>query len=262
MRRNPEDLIELGSRQWLIQEATWQDDATELKLVSADDAIATAPIQPDYLNFKGNGTIYLASTATVAPILEYSFDGHNFVEWPHSTAGATHTFDTLTVDDDVTIYVRGNNERMRYSQFFMTGTIYADGDVGTLIDGIGGPAVAIETYTFMYLFSGCTSLMTPPRIEAITTSKSCYSNMFRGCTGIVEAPTLHAVDVAETAYNNMFNGCSSLQKVTIYAETLGPDALTYWLYNVNPSGQLTCPQSLVIPSGHYELPTGWTRVNL
>lgn len=262
LSHNSTQLWQYGGCLWVAKDYTWKGNATQMTLVKVDNAMALAFSPIDYLRFTGNGTIYLTSTATVAPVLEYSFDGHHFVEWPHYTAGFTHTFDTLTIDDDVTIFVRGNNERMRYSQFFMTGTIYADGDVGTLIDGVGGADVTIQTHTFMQLFMGCASLKTAPKIEAISTNTSCYTGMFRDCTGIEEAPTLHAINVAERAYNNMFNGCSSLQKVKIYAETLGPDALTYWLYGVNPSGQLTCPQSLVIPSGYYQLPAGWTRVNL
>ena len=63
---------------------------------------------------------------------------------------------------------------------------------------------------FSYMFSGCTSLTTPPMLPALTLVTEVYEGMFDGCTSLVNAPSLPATTIAGGCYRGMFSGCTSL----------------------------------------------------
>ena len=60
------------------------------------------------------------------------------------------------------------------------------------------------------MFSGCTSLVTPPELPATTLAPQCYANMFGGCTSLTTAPDLPAMVFTPFCYYRMFQGCISL----------------------------------------------------
>jgi hypothetical protein len=60
------------------------------------------------------------------------------------------------------------------------------------------------------MFSGCSSLTTPPLLPAIELAPSCYSYMFKECVSLTTPPLLSAMTLANNCYEGMFSGCSSL----------------------------------------------------
>ena len=64
---------------------------------------------------------------------------------------------------------------------------------------------------FSYMFSGCTSLTTPPMLPALTLDAvQVYEGMFEGCMSLVNAPSLPATAITQGCYRGMFSGCTSL----------------------------------------------------
>ena len=77
------------------------------------------------------------------------------------------------------------------------------------------PATTITQYCYARMFSGCTSLVTPPpELPAQTMQEGCYKNMFMDCTSLTSTPDIKATTGATSACQQMFQGCSSLTAVT------------------------------------------------
>ncbi len=72
------------------------------------------------------------------------------------------------------------------------------------------PATTLESGCYGYMFYGCTSLTTAPKLPATTLASQCYYSMFQKCTSLTTAPELPATTLAEYCYMNMFQGCTSL----------------------------------------------------
>ena len=98
-----------------------------------------------------------------------------------------------------------------YYNFAMSGDFFGRGDVTSLINGIGGDC-ALPNFAFVGLFSGCTSLLTSPKLPSTTLSKRCYQNMLKWCSSIKIAPELPANNLSEGCYYVMFGNCYSLTK--------------------------------------------------
>lgn len=98
-----------------------------------------------------------------------------------------------------------------YYNFAMSGDFNARGDVTSLINGVGGDC-ALPNFAFVGLFSGCTSLLTSPKVPSTTLSKSCYANMFKWCSSLKEGPELPAMNLTERCYYVMFGNCNGIKK--------------------------------------------------
>ena len=72
------------------------------------------------------------------------------------------------------------------------------------------PATTLANACYAYMFNGCTSLTTAPKLNATTLANDCYAYMFNGCTSLTTAPELNATTLVEGCYANMFSGCTSL----------------------------------------------------
>lgn len=235
------ELFSYDGCMWVAKSYTWKDNATQMTLVKVDNAMALAFTPIDYLRFSGNGTIYLRTKLNLD--IEISQDGENFSPWTYEKFGGYRYYYTLTLSAGQTYYMRGNNptglaNAANFSQFFMSGSIYVAGDIGTLINRTGGENLTIPDYAFKSLFSGCSSMLSAPELPFKDTGDySCYQ---------------------------MFYNCSSLgQLITRMTSNTGNNGTYQWLYGVAATGDFYCPQSLVIvsndPSG---IPSGWTRHNL
>lgn len=231
-------LWQYGGCLWVAKDYTWKGNATQMELVKVDNAFALAFTPIDYLRFTGNGTIYLRTKLDLD--IEISQDGENFNPWAYEEFGGYRYYYTLNLSDGQTYYMRGNNQAgladaENFSQFFISGNIYAAGDVGTLINRTGGENLTVPDYAFKSLFSGCSSMLSAPELPFKDTGDySCYQ---------------------------MFYNCSSLgQLITRMTSNTGNNGTYQWLYGVAATGDFYCPQSLVIesndPSG---IPSGWTR---
>ena len=65
------------------------------------------------------------------------------------------------------------------------------------------------------MFAGCTSLTTPPALNAIITEHSdgCYKSMFEGCTALTSVAANTAPVLAPYCYQQMYKDCTSLATV-------------------------------------------------
>ena len=89
------------------------------------------------------------------------------------------------------------------------------------------PAVTIKSYCYQSMFNGCSSLLVAPDLPATTLQSYCYNNMFKGCASLTAAPELPATTLANYCYTNMFNGCTSL----LSAPTLPATTLANYCYH-------------------------------
>jgi hypothetical protein len=81
--------------------------------------------------------------------------------------------------------------------------------------------------SYQQMFSGCTSLTTPPKtLPAKTIGVSGYYRMFYGCTALTKAPEIAATKIWTSGCKEMFYGCSNL--------TAGPKFLdgVFGFYNI------------------------------
>ena len=128
---------------------------------------------------------------------------------------------------------KGFSSGRQYSTFKMTGKIAASGSVMSLIDGIGLSVEIPNSYGFLDLFYGCTSL--------------------------TQAPELPATTLTERCYNSMFEGCTNLSQIDVTFEEWPVNDETYrWVTNVAPTGTFYCPKVLPLEYGVDRIPEGWT----
>ena len=50
------------------------------------------------------------------------------------------------------------------------------------------PATTLAENCYQYMFNGCSSLTTLPKLPATTLPRYCYYNMFEYCSSLVETP--------------------------------------------------------------------------
>ena len=73
----------------------------------------------------------------------------------------------------------------------MTGLIEAYGNIQSLMNFSDSCTEAC----YINLFSGCTTLITPPDFLATTLAPSCYRNMFNHCISLTAFPFLNSKDI-------------------------------------------------------------------
>ena len=123
------------------------------------------------------------------------------------------------------------------------------------------PATTLASRCYYNMFDGCTSLTTAPKLPATTLAINCYYGMFSSCTSLTTAPTLPATTLTSNCYQYMFYGCTSLNNVTVYADDISAlDCTTNWLSNVASSGTFRNLGSVIYPTGASGIPSGWTEV--
>ena len=92
-------------------------------------------------------------------------------------------------------------------------------------------AKRLSNYCYGYMFSGCTSLTTTPKLPATKLARDCYEYMFWNCTSLTAAPALPATILADGCYENMFDGCISLTSAPeLPATTLERFCYSYMFY--------------------------------
>ena len=124
--------------------------------------------------------------------------------------------------------------------------IRARGNIASLNKGTGDTYktnyLTADDHGYLYLFSGCTSLIQAPELPATTLDSNCYASMFYGCTSLTQAPELPATTLAEYCYSNMFENCYGLtQAPTLPATTLATNCYSSMFYYCN---NLTQPPEL------------------
>ena len=97
-----------------------------------------------------------------------------------------------------------------------------------------GPTEVFER-SFDEMFSGCTSIMSVPKLPAETLAHQCYRAMYWGCTSLVSVPTdlVPATTLGNGCYMSMFENCSSLRVPPALPaeEVINMSAYTYMFKN-------------------------------
>lgn len=262
-----------------------------------------------------NNVIKLVCNISEQKTVEVSTDKVTWTSYTTTTSGVT----LATLNSGQKLYVRGNNSSYggstsKYSNFTTTGNFDVEGNIMSLLygDDFASKTTYPATYTFVRLFdsskvvnaknlilpattatgrcyyamfSGCTRMITAPKLPAktlgtycyygmfyntaiteapelpATTLKTyCYYRMFRGCTGLTKSPVLPAKTLTGSCYYQMFWQCSNLNHVTMLATDISAsDCLYNWLSSVAATGTLVKDASMTtLPSGASGIPSGWT----
>jgi hypothetical protein len=223
--------------------------------------------------------------------LEYSLDKMRWKPYPVNggTLGLVITLPTTGSK----VYFRGTkgkNLNFSHCYFSMTGKINASGSVMSLIDEKCEMDMIPTDGCFSGLFSGCTNLLTAPKLPATILERNCYSSMFSGCYNLTTAPELPATELYDGCYSGMFADCKKLKRAPYLPATdLVPDCyyrifsgcsvLNYisvnftkwggntssWVLHVQmDGGTFVCPQELAevyqTTNNGYgsRIPNGWT----
>lgn len=81
------------------------------------------------------------------------------------------------------------------------------------------PATTLSDGCYGFMFLGCTSLKSTPKLPATNLAAKCYQYMFYGCSSLEFGPELAATELKNLCYKEMFFKCSSLKVAPILNAT-------------------------------------------
>lgn len=84
-------------------------------------------------------------------------------------------------------------------------------------------SIGMQNYTFFETFKNCTSLTNVSNFALSYGSAHCFESCFEGCTSLVTAPTLNSLSTSSTyeyEFASMFKGCTSLTTVPACVSSL------------------------------------------
>lgn len=151
-----------------------------------------------------------------APILFYSFDKVNWIEYTLNT--------TITLKAKARIYFKGNSSEGKWYFFDSTNNVearvgfsiigfcYSGGNVMTLRNANGSTHLDVVSHAFAGLFKNCAGLLTAPKLCGNSVGPYYYEQTFLGCASLAEAPELPATIISEGCYKLMFSNCIALTK--------------------------------------------------
>ena len=218
--------------------------------------VKTETVVP-YLTFSSPNSFTLAvgdATKHWDGTLEYSTDASSWSTWDGTT-----TLSSATSGNDNVLYLRGTgNTKIGYYDevneddyipWVINGTdVRCDGNIETFLDyatvEAGQHPTMAEEDCFAGLFMGCTALITPPALPAMTLASYCYGNMFNGCINLTKAPALPAMTLADYCYTKMFYGCTNLAQVPALLAT----TLASYCYNDMFNGCINLTQAPELPA--------------
>ena len=126
------------------------------------------------------------------------------------------------------------------------------------------PATTLAENCYQYMFNGCSSLTTLPKLPATTLPRYCYYNMFEYCSSLVETPDgwiLPAQTLSEKSVAYMFYSCSKLQKMAVsYSGTITASHWQYWMNRVKSTGTFYYSKNQTKENIQSIVPSGWTLV--
>lgn len=121
------------------------------------------------------------------------------------------------------------------------------------------PAKSLANECYYGMFHGCTDLVNPPAIKAVTLAEQCCYFMFAGCTSLTSAPELKASRVDESrCYEQMFDDCSSLNYIKTTADYWDELCAVNFSRRVAETGTFVKKADTEIPTGVRGIPEGWT----
>ena len=238
-----------------------------------------------YLSFKfvTDGTV---KWQNVKGDIEYSKNGGStWTAFNGATVSAT-TGDEIWFKGSLTGGCGANTEKSS-SKFYTSGYFFASGNIQSLcgfyntlqvyhfsylfskcsflnIDENNKlllPATTLADSCYYYMFKGCASLTTAPKLPATTLADSCYSSMFQGCASLTTAPELPAETLADYCYSSMFQGCASLNYIKAMFITIPSRyCMNNWVNGVASSGTFVTNSAAIWTSecGVSTYPCNWT----
>lgn len=205
-----------GNKYKKMQEYDRQADGTfspTSNYVKGDLIEADAPdcggYENQYLTFvaKDSGTFKFSGNS-----ISYSLDDGN--TW--ATLASNTNSPTVTSGNKIMWKASLTPSTNGIGRFSSTAQFDVEGNSMSLLYGdnfIG--STTLPNKAFMYLFSGCTQMMSAENLilPATTMSSSGYAYMFDTCTSLTKIPELPATTLAPHCYRTTFGRCSSLTSV-------------------------------------------------
>ena len=172
---------------------------------------------PPYLCFTANtasSTVKLNKIwSPTAVTLETSTDWTNWSTYTFwNTITLSNIWDKVYFRNTSTSNTAFSTSYSNYYQFVMTWSIAASWDITYLLNKNGTNTV--NSYCYYYLFYGCDSLTSAPKLPATTLNEYCYRDMFISCTNITTLPKLPATTLYSNCYRQMFYWCTKIKLST------------------------------------------------
>ena len=110
------------------------------------------------------------------------------------------------------------------------------------------------------MFYGCSSLTTAPVLPTTVTGGTAFERMFQGCTSLTKSPLIAVDTLTPSCCNYMFSGCTSLHEIYIDSTDISASScLSNWVSNVAPTGDFYCAEGVSFPVDSASgIPRGWT----
>lgn len=188
-----------------------------------------------------------------------------------TTPDAYHGIGRFSASTDAQFDVEGNIMSLLFGSNF-SGQTSLDGTSYTFLFLFGGcsglidsarlslPATTLARDCYNQMFKNCTSLVTVPQLPATNLARGCYYRMFNGCTNITISPYLPATYLLNQCYYGMFGGCTHLSTIKCNATSRNQvQCITGWVDNVSENGTFFKNSNTTWSDG---IPTGWEIKNL
>ena len=221
--------------------------------------------------------------------LQYSTD--EGASWGNFPIGTAVTIPTA----GGSIMLKGVNNRFTdqlqsYHHFVMTGRIAAEGDITSLLNGIGGdhplgnyefcrafencaalttppdlPSNIVKFYSYASMFYNCASLREPPELGArILGTGSEFQHMFAGCTALTKSPDIMIETLKYETLSGMFSGCTNLSYIKVMIVEPFSSNASGWVSGVSQTGTFVMNKNAEWDTEEYRgvngVPQGWTVV--
>lgn len=223
----------------------------------------------EYLNFyrkdNADATINLTNLNLNRPNVMVSEDyGLTWTSWDGSSRN-------LPVYTNPRLLVSGNNtngfnlSNSKYSRFQFTGTVYAAGNIMSLLSSDYRTFTTNQTiptnYCFCNLFRN-SSIKSAPKLPATALRNYCYHRMFYACTGLTKTPILPATGLMSYCYYQMFYGCTGITEITCLAtsDINVFNSTTAWVKKINGNGTFYKAQNASWSIGDNGCPKSFTQV--
>ncbi len=142
--------------------------------------------------------------------IEYSTDLSSWQVWGGTEAISSSSDGKLYLRGSGNTYITGEEMTSSASWLLDGSDIFCSGNIMTLLDYRNTASAVMAEYAFIYMFIGCSAMISAPELPATTLSSHCYYGMFDKCTGLIYAPELPAVTLAPYCYYDMFDDCTAL----------------------------------------------------
>lgn len=146
-----------------------------------------------------------------------------------------------------------------------SGCVYMFAGCSNLISAPELPAATVGYYSYSNMFASCINLIAAPKILPSTQlADLCYYGMFYNCSSLTTAPELPAKVLTQFCYGSMFYKCSSLNYIKCLATSnisiglMANGGTIGWLAGVSTNGTFVKAAGSEWETGSRGIPTNWT----